>query len=313
MENTKLDLAPIQEIEQELQKMYTPDFRGLAPGPAYRAACLFARINTEFEAAQGKVEVLGFLTFKDWMDEFQQGRQNVSRRNIFNYVRMGRYLIPQISEGQFKELGIGRAGILAAVAKAERLSPDFLRASFDYTLQELKQRAAPLLGTEVPWENRLEINGHEAAEAALIVLGNRLDYETFTADSGKSFQGRTLSEIATLRKLPRFPSEEIDRSAKLIDVIWVKDEWPEVFFEVEHTTNVKSGLQRMFQVLKLDAKFFIVAPKPVRTKFLRAINEAPFRKFKDKYRFRSYNELTKMFRVAIKYSDAHSDFFDKEE
>jgi hypothetical protein len=259
------------------------------------------------------VKILGCWTFDEWVSKFRQTPGSFSRRSIFKYVKVGRYLIPQISEEQFEELGIEKAEILAAVAKAERLNPDFLKASFGYTLQELEEKAAPLLGKKVPWENRLEIDGHEAAEAALIVLGNRLGYETFTADSGKSFQDRKLSEIATLRKLPRFPSEEIDRSAKLIDVVWVKDGWPEFFFEVEHTTNVKSGLQRMFQVLKLDAKFFIVAPKPVHTKFLRAIDEAPFRKFKDKYRFRSYNELTKMFRVAIKYSDAHTDFFDKEE
>jgi hypothetical protein len=124
------------------------------------------------------------------------------------------------------------------------------------------------------WTARLTIESHVAAEAALIQLGNRLGYETYTADSGKSFQYGRLSDIANLRNLPRFPSEEIDRSAKLIDVIWVKDGWPEFFFEVEHSTNIKSGLQRMFQALKLDAKFFIVAPGSRRTRFDLAIKEA---------------------------------------
>jgi hypothetical protein len=274
---------------------------------------LFGRINEEFEKTQGNDKVLGLSTFEEWVNKFRETRQYVSVRNIFYYVKIGRYLLSQVSTEQLKALGIRKAHILAAVAKAGRLNPDIVNASFGCSERGLEEMVAPLLGKRVPWENRLEVDGHEAAEAALILLGNRLGYETYTADSGKSFKDRKLSEIATLTKLPRFPSEEIDRSAKLIDVIWVKDEWPESFFEVEHTTNVKSGLQRMFQVLKLDAKFFIVAPKTAHTKFLRAINEAPFRKFKDKYRFRSYNELTKMFRVAIKHCDAHSDFFDKEE
>lgn len=70
MENAKLDLTSVRETEQELLKFYTPDFRGLAPGPAHRGAHLFAKVDAEFKAAQGKVKVLDVLTFEDCMAKF---------------------------------------------------------------------------------------------------------------------------------------------------------------------------------------------------------------------------------------------------
>lgn len=308
-----LDLRPIQEIEQELVSMCSPDFRAFAPEPAYRAARLFARINSEFEAPQRNVKTLGFWTFDEWVSKFRQTPGSFSRRSIFKYVKVGRYLIPQISEEQFKELGIEKAEILAAVAKAERLTADFLKASFDYSKQELEQRAAPLLGREASWKEHLrKIDSHEAAEAALLLLGNRLDFETCTADRGKQFRGQELGEIATLREVPRFATEQIMKSVTRVDVIWLKDDYPEYFFEVENTTDVTSGLHRMFQAVRYCGNLFIVGPEDTRRRFLREIEKSPFRADKQKYRFRSYNQLSEMFRVAMKYCDAHAEFFDEQ-
>ncbi len=105
-----------------------------------------------------------------------------------------------------------------------------------------------------------ELKTHEGAQAMLLELGNLLGYDTYTADPGKDpgeqfydevsdeITGkplaipRTLGEIATLNEVPGFAIEKILESVRRIDVIWFKEEFPEVCFEVEHTTNVKDGL-----------------------------------------------------------------------
>ena len=90
-------------------------------------------------------------------------------------------------------------------------------------------------------------------------------------------------------------------SVKRIDVTWVKDEWPSHFFEVENTTGITSGLQRMFRALQFDAKFFIVAPEEASRRFSREIEKAPFKNNKRKYRFRSHSQLERIYRVVKRY------------
>lgn len=329
MENAKLDSVRIKEIEQELLRIFTPDYRGLPLGTAYQAAQLFEKVNAKFKATQGKVIVLDVLTFKDWMAKFQQDlrvlrlqanldpRRTISIRQIFKYVQVGRYLIPQtqMPESEFKALGgFEKAVILADVAEAGRLTQDLLEASADYTLLKLKEEVAPLLGKEVQWEKRLtRIDSHEAAEASLIVMGNRLGYRTYTAHPAHKFGGQKLSEISILRELPHFATEQTMRSANRIDVVWLKeDDYPEYFFEVENTTDITLGLHRMYQARKYGDQFFIVGPKNFGERFRRELEKAPFKAVEQKYLFRSYVQLLNMFRAARKYCDARADFFGKQ-
>jgi hypothetical protein len=145
------------------------------------------------------------------------------------------------------------------------------------------------------------INSHEAAEAVLLMLGNVLGYDTYTPDASKTYNSQKLADIATLEELPDFTNPKIMESVQNIDVVWLKEEWPEYFFEVEHTTGVTSGLLRIYQVEKINAKFFIVGPQEVLRRYKREVEKAPFNRSKDKYRFRSYEELRDMYRAASHY------------
>jgi hypothetical protein len=327
MENVKPDSVPIEGIEQELMSSFTPDYRGLPLRTAYRAAQLFEKVNAEFKAAPGKVIVLGVSTFKDWMAKFQQNlkvlrlkgkldpRRTISIRQIHKYVQVGRYLIPQtqMTESEFETLGgFEKAVILADVAEAGRLTQDLLKASADYTVHKLEEVVAPLLGKKVQWEKRLTIDSHEAAEASLIVMGNRLGYKTYTAHPAHKFGGQELAEISTQPKLPHFATEQTMRSASRIDVVWLKEDYPEYFFEVENTTNITSGLHRMYQARKYGEQFFIVGPKEFGERFRRELEKAPFKAVEQKYLFRTYVQLLNMFRAASRYCDAQADFFGKQ-
>jgi hypothetical protein len=326
MENARLDVTPIEQTEQELLNLFTTDSPGLPLGQVYRAADSFAKVSDEFKAAQGKVKVLDVLTFEDWMTKFRQSlldrrldldlvlRRIISRRQIYKYVLVGRYIVPRISEPEFRALGgIEKAAILADVAEVGRLTPDLLKAAAECTLQKLKENVAPLLGKEVTWDKHLGIDSHEAAVASLIVMGNRLGYKTYTAHPAHKFEGQELRDMATTIELPRFATEQIMRSVNRIDVVWLKDDYPEYFFEVENSTDVTSGLHRMFQAVKYGEQFFIVGPKEVKGRFLREIQKSPFKNVKEKYYFRSYNQLRHMFHAARRYCDAHGDFFEKQE
>ncbi len=158
-----------------------------------------------------------------------------------------------------------------------------------------------------------EIDSHEKAELVLLALGILLGYETYTPDKGRKTEGITLGELSTLKELPFFGSEKIIESAQNIDVIWLKDEWPEYFFEVEHTTGITPGLLRIYQVAeKLPAKCFIIAPADKLSKFKKEIEKPPFNKLKNKYIFRSYEELENFYKIAKEFKSTADKFFKNE-
>jgi len=160
----------------------------------------------------------------------------------------------------------------------------------------------------VPMAEEIVIASHEGAQAALLMLGKLLDFDTYTADPSKEYNGQKLGELATLRDLPGFAGEKAMDSAQRIDVVWVNGEWPECFFEVEQSTGVTSGLHRMFQVIRVDAKFFVVAPEEERRRFQREVDKAPYKEVKQKYRFRSYEELRDMYQACANYRKVKDQF-----
>jgi hypothetical protein len=170
------------------------------------------------------------------------------------------------------------------------------------------EKAAPEIAEPELPERGLTIGTHEAAEAMLLKLGNLLGYDTYTPDAGKTCNGEKLGDLATLEELPEFTSPKIMESVERIDVVWLKEEWPECFFEVEHTTGVTSGLLRIYQVEKLPAKFFIIGPEGVLKRYEREVEKAPFSRIKSKYRFRSYDVLRKMYDAASAFRKV-SDYF----
>ena len=111
-----------------------------------------------------------------------------------------------------------------------------------------------------------------------------------------------------MEELPFFTSEKIIESVQNIDVVWMKEGWPEYFFEVEHTTGVTSGLLRIYQAEKVSAKFFIIGPADVLKKYEREVEKDPFHRIKSKYRFRSYDELREMFSAATRYREVSDHF-----
>jgi len=166
------------------------------------------------------------------------------------------------------------------------------------------------LATPLPVE-KMEIDPNKLTHwdvvGILVELGNMLGFDTYVADPSQQFQGKKLGDLATLKEIPPFTYEKIVDTAKNIDVIWFKDEFPRYCFEVEHTTGVSLGLLRLFQV-KEHGKLFIVAPREIYPKFQKELAKDPFYKVKEKYNFRSYDELVRVYLSAKEYHRLEKEF-----
>lgn len=150
---------------------------------------------------------------------------------------------------------------------------------------------------------------HEEIEGLLLSLGNMLGFNTYTADrSSKTRDGEKLGNFCTLKRIPAFTYPEILDTVKQIDVIWFKDRYPKYCFEVEHTTDVTKGLLRLYQIRQLSTSLFIVAPSSKRLKFDSEVRKDPFNKIKERYIFRTYTELMKLYDCAKEFLPMKADF-----
>lgn len=149
---------------------------------------------------------------------------------------------------------------------------------------------------------------HTIVQGMLIELGNLLGYDTYSADRNREYRNTTLGEMASLKSLPDFTSKRILNTVRQIDVIWLKDEFPVCCFEIEHTTDVTKGLLRMHQLVRFQTQFFIVGPKTLERKFDAEASKSPFYQHKDRYFFRTYEEVQRFYRQAKRFVDIRTEF-----
>lgn len=164
----------------------------------------------------------------------------------------------------------------------------------------------------VPTKEVKEITNHSEAEFILLKLGQILGYDTYSPDRNKDAYGQKLEDLISLDAIPQFTTPSLLDTIKNIDVIWFEDEFPVCCFEVEHTTGVTTGLLRLYQTNQLNTKLFVVAPADVLKKFETEMNKMPFRKIKNHYIFRSYEDLISFYYLAENYTKSKKDFFKEE-
>lgn len=156
-------------------------------------------------------------------------------------------------------------------------------------------------GEAPKFEKKIEIPelSHWDVMGILLKLGNRLGYKTYVANPSKKYEGQKLSELAKLQDIPeKFRGiRDMDK----VDVIWFADKPPYYFFEVEDKGTMREALHRLYQAVGLEAKFLIVSPVENRSKFEKWINTEPYVNVKEKYQFKSYEDLVKFFEEAEVY------------
>lgn len=158
-------------------------------------------------------------------------------------------------------------------------------------------------------ETENEITAHSDAQLLLLKIGRMLGYDTYSPNKSNEAFGETLQDYISLKELPtRFIGENIARLVKQIDVLWFKDEVPQYAFEVEYSTKVEGGLQRLCQLKPLSTKLFIIAASKDYFLYEKYINTEPYYKYKNDFRFREYKQLENFFKAVSEFSAINETF-----
>ncbi len=108
---------------------------------------------------------------------------------------------------------------------------------------------------------------HSTAQGMLLALGRMYGYETFAPApdrTSRSFQGRPLADFSTVATCEQFCGTRSLLRVRQIDAIWLDEDndgaFPVYGFEVEHTTGIRSGMDRLVELPeRFHVKLFVVA------------------------------------------------------
>jgi len=150
---------------------------------------------------------------------------------------------------------------------------------------------------------------HWDAIGVIVELGKLSGYETYVADPSREYKGKPLREWATSTEIPE--QYENIPGIERVDAIWYSTEPPIHLFEVEDGGTMREALHRLYQARIFDSKFFVICPSENRSKFERYVTTDPFRGMREKYLFRTYEELLEMYDSVVKYENVRSKFFEE--
>ena len=104
-----------------------------------------------------------------------------------------------------------------------------------------------------------------------------------------------LSNIATINKFYDFSYYEIIRYAITVDVVWFNErKMPSSFFEIEHSTDIKSSLLKFAQLQDFYSKFYIVADIARKSEFVDKLNMTSFKDIRERIKFLDYENLSSL-------------------
>lgn len=161
-----------------------------------------------------------------------------------------------------------------------------------------------------------EIN-HGAAQGMLVVLGNLYGYETFAPthdQTTKDFQNRKIGDLVTVKTCEGIVQGANLTKVREIDVLWLDEDddglFPVFAFEVEHSTRVKNGMDRLLKIpQKFPTRYYILGPSEEEKKlFDLYVTQTPFRNFRDKFTFHLYDELENVYNAAVKHAMERDSF-----
>ena len=158
---------------------------------------------------------------------------------------------------------------------------------------------------------------HGIAQGMLVTIGKIYGYETYVPPHDqtiRNFQGKPLSDFVTVSDCTDIFKGPNLAKIREIDTLWFDEDdyglFPVYAFEVEETTRVKSGLDRLLKIpRRFPTLFFIIGPSAKeRGLFDQYISQTPFREFKDKFLFRLYEELEELYNAALIHDERLKQF-----
>ncbi|NLO74285.1 MAG: hypothetical protein GX100_09300 [candidate division WS1 bacterium] len=180
-----------------------------------------------------------------------------------------------------------------------------------------------LVETEIPAPQVQSMDGadeevdHSIAQGMLVSLGRIYGYETFVPrfdQTTRHFQDEPLSNLVSVRDCASaFPSRNLSK-IRQIDVLWFDEDeeglFPVYAFEVEHTTRVRDGMDRLLKIpARYPAQLFVIGPGDREEQLFRQLLEqAPLRQFRHKFVFRRYDELERLYNLAAEHGTQRDAF-----
>jgi hypothetical protein len=158
---------------------------------------------------------------------------------------------------------------------------------------------------------------HGIAQGMLVTLGKIYGYETYAPSHDqtiRTFQNKPLRDFVTVSDCTGIFEGPNLAKIREKDVLWFDEDdyglFPVYAFEVEETTRVKSGLDRLLKIpRRFPTRFFVIGPTEKEKKlFNQYTNQTPFRSFKDRFLFRLYEELEKLYNSALVHNEQRERF-----
>lgn len=152
---------------------------------------------------------------------------------------------------------------------------------------------------------------HGEVQGMLLKLGRLYGYETYVAARdrrSRSFEGSPLGSYSTVISLKDSLGGMTYRRIAEIDVMWLSEDfhglYPKYAFEVEHSTGVAGGLDRLLKIPdRCCTRLHIVAPtESDKLHFKNLLQQAPYRPFAGRFRFCSYEDLGRLYEIAGAHS-----------
>lgn len=132
---------------------------------------------------------------------------------------------------------------------------------------------------------------HSYFQGLLVEIGNLRGYDTYIPpqDKNKLFLDKKLGTLSTIDSVFDFTYPHIIKRAKTVDVIWFNDrDFPNSFFEVEHTTDIQNSLLKFNDLQDFYSKFYILSAIERKREFEQKISYSSFKAIKNRVQFIDY-------------------------
>ena len=80
---------------------------------------------------------------------------------------------------------------------------------------------------------------------------------------------------------------------------------------MEDGGNMRDALHRLYQARFFQSKFFIISPADNYNKFEKYVRTDPFKAMREKYLFRTYDDLIQIYDTVKNYENIKSKFFEE--
>jgi len=152
---------------------------------------------------------------------------------------------------------------------------------------------------------------HATIEGMLIEIGNYLDYNTYTPDVNRLFDGKRLGDLCVFRQVPDFTYQDVRERIGRCDVIWFSrtaHPFPKYVFEVETTTDFERSMLKMFALKEFETRLVLVAHENRRHLFEQRISHDPFAAIASKFHFRPVELVAEFYFNCVEHYELRSRF-----